>query len=128
MLNPQSSDSTNQPLDALTIGRLTVDVYARRVWRDGLLIRLSPHEFDLLLCLAHRAGSVVTYDELWRAVWHCCQHTGGTLDQIKSCVKRLRQAIEPEPERPRYILNAQKHGYMMPARVDEDEVGKLTPD
>ncbi|MGZ4426831.1 MAG: winged helix-turn-helix domain-containing protein [Nocardioidaceae bacterium] len=46
-----------------------VDAKARRVWRDGVEIRMSNKEFELLYALISRAGEIVTRDELMRDVW-----------------------------------------------------------
>ena len=54
---------------AITVGDLRVDPAARRATRDGLDVRLSPREFDILVLLARSAGRVVDrytiLDEVW---------------------------------------------------------------
>jgi DNA-binding response OmpR family regulator len=54
---------------ALELGDLKVDAAARRVWRDGAEVRLTPTEFDLLVCLASHPGAVVSRDRLMAEVW-----------------------------------------------------------
>ena len=46
-----------------------LDADSRRVWRDGVEIRLSNKEFELLHALISRAGEIVTREELMRDVW-----------------------------------------------------------
>jgi two-component system KDP operon response regulator KdpE len=121
MAEPTSNDSSDQaqpgsPL-VINIGQVTVNLLARQVTRDGLPVHLPALEFDLLAYLARQAGRAVPYAELWREVWHC-QPTGRSNDAIKSCVKRLREAIEPDPHNPRYVLAVRNYGYMMPTDVD----------
>jgi DNA-binding response OmpR family regulator len=53
----------------LELGDLRVDAAARRVWVGGEEVRLTPTEFDLLLCLAADPGAVVTRDRLMAEVW-----------------------------------------------------------
>ena len=53
----------------LELGDLRVDAAARRVWRAGEEVRLTPTEFDLLLCLAATPGAVVSRDRLMAEVW-----------------------------------------------------------
>src|SRR4051812_22364819 len=48
----------------ITVGRLRLDLAARRVTIDDAEITLRPKEFDLLACLASRAGEVVTREDL----------------------------------------------------------------
>ncbi|MGW4396467.1 response regulator transcription factor [Amycolatopsis nivea] len=54
---------------ALKLGALEVDRALRQVHWDGQDVPLSPREFGLLEVLVGRAGTVVTKDELLRAVW-----------------------------------------------------------
>jgi DNA-binding response OmpR family regulator len=54
---------------ALELGDLRVDAAARRVWRAGDEVRLTPTEFDLLICLAASPGAVVTREKLMADVW-----------------------------------------------------------
>jgi DNA-binding response OmpR family regulator len=53
----------------LTVGDLVIDLALRRVSWASQEVQLSPREFAVLTALARRAGSVVTKDELLRAVW-----------------------------------------------------------
>jgi two-component system KDP operon response regulator KdpE len=113
------SNSAQASPHLITIGRLSIDLLACCANLNGCPVHLSPHEFDLLAYLAHHAGRVVPLDELWQEVWHCCP-AGGTADQIKSCVKRLRQRIEPDPKRPCYVLAVRGYGYMIPASIEAE--------
>lgn len=51
------------------IGDLVLDIQARRVWRAGEEILLTPREFDLLVCLTRHEGQVVTRQMLAQKVW-----------------------------------------------------------
>ena len=55
------------------LGELRIDAGARRVWLRETVeweeVRLTPTEFDLLLCLAAEPGTVVTRDRLMAEVW-----------------------------------------------------------
>lgn len=51
------------------IGALMIDSDKREVWKEGVLIELTPREFDLLQALAHRPGHVFTRRELLEQVW-----------------------------------------------------------
>jgi len=77
-----------RPLD---VGDLRVDAAARRVWCNAEEVRLTPTEFDLLLCLAETPGDVVTRDRLMSEVWGWPGASGTrTLD---SHVKGLRAKV-----------------------------------
>src|SRR3954469_25760959 len=51
------------------LGGLRLDAAARRVWVREEEVRLTPTEFDLLVCLATDPGAVVTRDRLMAEVW-----------------------------------------------------------
>lgn len=113
-----SGPALNESALCLAFGGFTFDLLTRRVILHGQPISLSATEFDLLACLARRAGQPASHAELWREVWGCCPKTGGTLDQIRSCVKRTRQVIEPNPAHPRYLLTVGGYGYLLRPMID----------
>jgi DNA-binding response OmpR family regulator len=57
------------PEDFSRVGPVTVARAAREVHVDGRKVALTQREFDLLEYLVHRAGRVVTRDELLESVW-----------------------------------------------------------
>jgi DNA-binding response OmpR family regulator len=76
---------------ALELGDVRVDAAARRVWRGTVEVRLTPTEFDLLLCLAAAPGAVVTRERLMAEVWNWPGAAGTrTLD---SHVRGLRSKV-----------------------------------
>jgi DNA-binding response OmpR family regulator len=77
-----------RPLD---LGALRIDAAARRVWRGGDEVHLTPTEFDLLACLAASPGAVVTRDTLLAQVWGWPGATGTRT--VDSHVKGLRSKI-----------------------------------
>jgi len=76
---------------ALELGDLRLDAAARRVWRGREEIRLTPTEFDLLLCLAATPGAVVSRDRLMAEVWGWPGASGTRT--VDSHVKGLRAKV-----------------------------------
>jgi len=76
---------------ALELGDLRVDAAARRVWRAGEEVRLTPTEFDLLLCLTASPGAVVTRERLLAEVWGWPGASGTRT--VDSHVKGLRAKV-----------------------------------
>src|SRR6478736_4106598 len=56
-------------MSMMSVQGVDLDANARRVWRDGVEIRMSNKEFDLLHALISRPGEIVTREELMRDVW-----------------------------------------------------------
>jgi len=75
--------------DVLTVGGITLDAPSRRVSVSGMEAALTPKEYELLLMLMRRAGTVVGRDELMREVWQT-EWLGATktLDMHVSTLRR----------------------------------------
>jgi DNA-binding response OmpR family regulator len=100
------------PGDAATVLEfegLTIDLGKREVTRDGVLANLTLTEFNLLALLAVRQGQVMSRQELLRRVWgYEVEIETRTVD---AHVYRLRRKIEPQADRPTYILSVPGIGY-----------------
>ncbi|MDT8896936.1 MAG: response regulator transcription factor [Thermanaerothrix sp.] len=98
-------------------GNLRIDLNLQAVYRRGQPIRLTPTEFRLLACLVRDQGKVLTHEEILRKVWG-----EGYIDAIPTLslyIRYLREKIEDDPGRPRYIRNKWGVGYWF-ARPGEE--------
>lgn len=92
-----------------TFSDVVVDVRTRRVTRGGEAIELTPMEFDLLVYLIQRQGSIVSREQLLHNVWRYTPGlTSRTVDQH---VSRLRIKLESESAMPLHFLTVRKAGY-----------------
>ena len=94
-------------------GDVRVDLPARRVWRGGQEVHLTPTEYKLLTTMVRHAGKVLTHRQLLKEVW-------GTnyLNQahyVRVYLAQLRQKIEADPARPRLLLTEPGVGYRLKA-------------
>lgn len=100
---------TNEP--RFESGGLIVDFERHLVTVDGEEIRLTPIEFKLVAELARHAGKVLTHTHLLRAVWgpafEDATHT------LRVHMGSIRQKIEPQPSRPRFIRTETGVGYRL---------------
>ena len=92
-------------------GDLTVDLVRRTVLRNGQEVKLSPREYGVLRLLVQHAGKVLTHRMILREVW------GGESEiaYLRIYIRALRQKIEDDPERPRYIQTETGVGYRLKA-------------
>lgn len=86
---------------------MLVDFASRCVFIDGDEIHLTPTEFDVLACLARRAGTVVTTAELVDAVWG---EWYGPMDHVFVHVHHIRRKLGPCA---RLIVTKRKAGYLL---------------
>ncbi len=78
---------------------------------DGAPVSLRPKEYDLLLALFRRRGSVAGRLELLREVWgYGADVVSRTVD---THVGELRRKLEADPAEPRHILTVRKSGYRL---------------
>jgi two-component system KDP operon response regulator KdpE len=93
------------------VGDLSVDLVRRIVKLGGREVKLSPKEYDLLRLLVQHAGKVLTHKFLLKELW------GEPTDPqyLRVYVRQLRQKIEADPERPRFLLTETGVGYRLRA-------------
>ncbi len=95
----------------IEIGTLVIDLAARRVQRDGSDVHLTPIEYRVLAALARHRGKVLTHRQLLRDVWGA-SHVESP-HYLRIYMRALRQKIEAEPARPRYLLTEVGVGYRL---------------
>ncbi len=93
----------------LHLGDLEVNLATKTVTRGSDIVKLTPTEFNLLVVLIHRAGEVVSPEELVRDVWG--PQYADEIGNVRRYIWHLRQRIESDPEHPHYILNERGFGY-----------------
>jgi two-component system KDP operon response regulator KdpE len=98
----------------IRLGNVELDLERRRVIRAGGEVHLTPIEFRLLACLAQHLGMVTTHRQLLREVWgpSHVEHT----HYLRIYMKQLREKLEDDPVRPRFLLTESGVGYRL---VDE---------
>jgi hypothetical protein len=90
---------------------LRLDPHHRGVWRGSKFISLDEQPFQLLKALVQRKGSPVPSDELVRVV--------GSLKNVHTLARRVRQVIEPDPSAPIYLKNRRDEGYWLENLANE---------
>ncbi len=95
----------------LRIGELEIDLEKRAVRRGGELVQLTPHEFALLRLLAVNEGKLLTHRAILREVWGAAYQSES--HYLHVYVSQLRQKIERDPARPRYLLTETGAGYRL---------------
>jgi len=93
------------------VGDLSVDLVRRIVKVGDKEIKLSPKEYDLLRIMVQHAGKVLTQRFLLGQLWSDLTDA----QYLRVYVRQLRQKIEADPERPRYILTETGIGYRLRA-------------
>jgi two-component system KDP operon response regulator KdpE len=104
------------PLDKeeiLKLGKLCVDITKRRVTFGNDEVDLSPIEYDLLKLFLLNAGKVLTHQQILREIWDKTEDFEGILHLLRVTMSNLRNKIEPDPDRPTYLLTEPGVGYRL---------------
>jgi DNA-binding response OmpR family regulator len=106
-----SSAPLRPPHDVRRVGDLTIDLTAHEVVRSGVRLKVTPTEYRLLCIFADHPGQVFTRDHLIELI----SNDGGevfdrTLDRH---IANLRAKIEPDPQRPQYVITVYGAGYKL---------------
>lgn len=94
-------------------GTLVIDFSASRVLKHGVPLPLKSMEYKLLAYLVQNRGRIIPKEELFQHVWEDAITGDGTLNVH---IRRLREKIEDDPNRPVHILTVWGKGY----RFEED--------
>ncbi|MGH8325190.1 MAG: response regulator [Steroidobacteraceae bacterium] len=99
-----------QQTQVLQLGAMQVDLARRQAHGPAGDIHLTPVEYRVLECLARQAGMVVRQRQLLSEVWG-----PGANDArgLRVFMKSLREKLEPDPRRPRYLLTETGLGYRL---------------
>jgi two-component system KDP operon response regulator KdpE len=91
------------------LGDIVVDLAARRVSRDDADIRLTPTEWHLLEVLLRNPGKLLSQRQLLLEVWGPGYESAQ--GNLRLYMAQLRKKLEPDPTRPRHLLNEPGMGY-----------------
>jgi two-component system KDP operon response regulator KdpE len=88
---------------------LEVDFSAQEARLDGERLDLTPTEYKLLYHLVRNAGQILQHGTLLAKVWG--REYVDEVDYLRVYVRRLRDKLGDDPERPRYIRTERGLGY-----------------
>ena len=92
-----------------TAGDLVVDYAKRLAFKQGQELKLTPHEYEILRFMTQNAERVLTHRQVLVAVWG--PEDAEETQYLRVHVSHLRQKIEDNPARPRFIVTESGVGY-----------------
>ncbi len=105
LINAEAEDD----ISIINIRGLKIEKEMMRVSVHGEEKQLSAKEYELLLYLAEHPNTVVTKEELFRAVWREGHY--GDISTVTVHIKRVREKIEVDSGNPQYIETIWGVGY-----------------
>jgi DNA-binding response OmpR family regulator len=94
---------------SLKFGDISVDTAHHVITKAGIVLNLTPKEFDLLVFLTKNKGLVFNRDQLLEKVWGY-EYSGDTRT-VDVHIRWLREKIEDNPEEPVRLITVRGVGY-----------------
>lgn len=98
------------PETIFELGDFRVDASNRMIFQSDRSLSLSAREFELLAFLLKHPNQVFSRVQLLKEVW---KWSFGDLSTVTVHVRRVREKIEIEPTKPRYLTTVWGVGYRM---------------
>ena len=106
----------------LRFGAFELDLQNNELRRAGVLLKLSPQQFQVLRLLAENAGQLETREDIQREVWGA--DTFVDFDRnLNVCVAQIRATLNDDSDAPRFIQTVPKRGYKFIAPVERVTMG-----
>lgn len=92
----------------LMAGGLELDLYTKELTVDGKNVKLTPKEYAILELLMKTPGRVYSAEQIYENVW---KEEAVNTETIMVHVRKLREKIEVNPRKPRYLKVVWGIGY-----------------
>jgi Tol biopolymer transport system component/DNA-binding winged helix-turn-helix (wHTH) protein len=99
-----------QAAEKTSFGPFELTTQTAELFKNGKKVRLSGQSAQLLVFLVHRAGQLVSREDLRRTLWP--GDTYVDFDRgLNNCISRIREALGDSSAVPQYIETLPKQGY-----------------
>jgi two-component system KDP operon response regulator KdpE len=95
----------------LQLGATSIDLPSRTATNGTEEVHLTPLECRVLESLVRNAGMIVKQEQLIREVWG--PDRSDDTRSLRVTIRNLRQKLEPDPRRPRYLVTEAGLGYRL---------------
>ncbi len=108
--NQYDSGAASGPA-VLTTGELTMNLSDYTLTKNGRSVELTAKEFEILRLLMQNPKKVYTKEQLYTQVWNDAYY--GDENAVNVHISRLRNKIEDDSRRPRYVVTVWGIGYKL---------------
>ena len=103
--------------EVFKVGKISIDIAHHQVKVNDKEADLTPTEYDILKILILNAGKILTHRQILQGVWNKSEDLEGVLHLLRVTISNLRSKIEPDPDRPSYILTEPGIGYRLRSEI-----------
>ena len=102
-------DAQERKENILEIDELSINLETHEVFKEGNEIKLTPTEFDILVLLGGNRGKVFSIENIYNSVWK--QDFMQSDNTVMVHIRKVREKIEDDPRKPKYIKTVWGVGY-----------------
>ncbi|MBT8065092.1 MAG: tetratricopeptide repeat protein [Gammaproteobacteria bacterium] len=99
-------------LEGFYLNNLRVEPRKGKITGRLRSLRLAPRAMDVLVCLAHHPGEVVSRETLITEAWG----EGGSSEALSHAVTQIRNTLDDRKDHPEYIETLPRQGYRLLVR------------
>ncbi|NBJ99571.1 DNA-binding response regulator [bacterium 1xD8-48] len=107
--NTRYSSPAEEKTEAIKAGELTLSLNNYTVTKKGVSLELTAKEFEILRLLMENPKKVYTKEQIYSKVWNDAYL--GDENAVNVHISRLRNKIEDEPRKPKYVVTVWGIGY-----------------
>ncbi len=100
----------------IRFGEFELDPQNHVLTQHGVVVKLAPQPFKVLLLLVQRPGALVTRETLRHAVWGA-ETIVDFEHGLNTCIRHIRLALGDDADKPRFIETVPRLGYRFKAAV-----------
>lgn len=107
--NSNEENTISNSENTLEVEDIIINLETHEVFKDGVEIKLTPTEFDILVLLAENRGKVFSIENIYNSVWK--QEFMQSDNTVMVHIRKVREKIEEDPRKPKYIKTVWGVGY-----------------
>lgn len=104
-----NKDNDTRKSSVLDLPPFSLDINKRKLYKDGNVVYLTPTEFSIVKFLMMNASDSLSRDQILQEVWGSTELYDYKIVDVN--IRRIRNKIEEDPSKPKYILTAWGYGY-----------------
>ena len=104
-----NKDNDTRKSSVLDLPPFSLDINKRKLYKNGNVVDLTPTEFSIVKFLMINASDSLSRDQILQEVWGSAELYDYKIVDVN--IRRIRNKIEEDPSKPKYILTAWGYGY-----------------
>lgn len=104
-----NKDNDTRKSSVLDLPPFSLDINKRKLYKNGNVVDLTPIEFSIVKFLMINASDSLSRDQILQEVWGSTELYDYKIVDVN--IRRIRNKIEEDPSKPKYILTAWGYGY-----------------